>query len=287
MYLAGGTFRGRRILERETIERMWTPEVSLWTLREEGYGFAFATETYKGLTLVRHNGGGRGSYGSCFYLAPSRGQAVIALANWPALLPLVRGVFDAVFALPPTAPARARPAARDDHAARSRLAGSYLGHLTGLVEIRQDDDAMILSRNGKAFTLQPIRKQQYEGRAADGERISLGVPGDNELEPATFIVVDDGPCERIAPPALVPPDPALWSTFAGTYRLPDCALVNDPSFTVALTGDALTLTWRGVTVPCIALDVTHLACDFGQIAFLTSSDGPQLELWRTMTARRV
>jgi CubicO group peptidase (beta-lactamase class C family) len=286
MYLAGGTFRGRRILAAETIERMWTPIVSLWTEHEEGYGLAFATETFKGLPLVRHNGGGRGSYGSCFYLAPSRGRGVIALTNWPALLPLVRQVFDVVFELPePVAPATPRPALSVDRDGGSRYTGSFLGHLTGLVEIRRVGEDLVLSRNRKDFVIEQLGPQHFMGQAADGERISVGFPGD-EHAPATYIVVDDGPCERIAPPAPIPPDLALWSTFAGTYRLPDCALVNEPSFTVTLADDHLALTWRGATVPCLGLDATHFACDFGQLAFLPSAAGPQLELWRTMVARR-
>jgi len=284
MYLSQGSYRGRRILAPETIGQMWTPLVKLWTLRDEGYGLAFATETYKGVSLVRHNGGGRASYGSCFYLAPSRGQGVIALANWPGFMGLVHQIFDLIFELPATV--TAPPPIQSDHGAWPLYEGTYLGHMTGLVQIRIAGDELMLTRNGKEFTLQPLHPQQYVGEARDGDRSSVGFPGDAG-KPASVIVVDDGPCERIAPLATVAPNPALWSSFAGTYRLPEAALVNDATFTIALEGEHLMLTWRGTMVPCVALDATHFACDFGQIAFIAAPDGPQLELWRTMTARRV
>jgi len=283
MYLNHGSFRGRRILSPETISEMHTPSVRLWTLRNEGYGLAFATEDYKGIQLVRHNGGGRGSYGASFYLAPDQEMGIIALANRPGFIGLIYEIFDMIFD-PPASMSR-QPMALPDRTAWQRLVGAYLGHLTGLVAIRMVSDQLILARNGKEFTLQQMAANEFVGEAADGERIAIGFPRQKSDE-ASYVVVDDGPCQRVTLPTPTP-NPSLWQDFVGTYRLPEAALVRDDTFIVSLANGVLYLTWKGATVPCIPLEGNQFACDFGLISFRTLSEGPLLEVWRTMTARRV
>jgi CubicO group peptidase (beta-lactamase class C family) len=283
-YLNHGVFHGQRILLPETIREMQTPLVWLWTLRNEGYGLAVATEEYKGVSLVRHNGGGRSSYGACFYLAPSENIGVIALANRPGFIGLLHEIFDMLFNPPGSSPRQ--PVAAPDRAAWPRFVGAYLGHLTGLVTIGLVSDQLILKRNGKEFTLRQIGENEFVGEAADGEQIAIGFPGSESGE-APYVVLDDGPCQRIAAPSAIPPNPALWQTFVGTYRLPEAALVNDNTFVVSRTNDIVSLTWRETTVLCIPLESTRLACDFGLIRFTAATKGPLLEIWQTMTARRV
>lgn len=87
---------------------------------------------------MRHNDGGHGSYGACFYLAPSEHIGVIALANRPGFLGLLHEIFDMLFDLPGSVPRQ--PVASPDRAAWRRFVGAYLGHLTVLVTIRLVDD---------------------------------------------------------------------------------------------------------------------------------------------------
>jgi len=145
---------------------------------------------------------------------------------------------------------------------------------------------LLLARNGKEFTLRQKGGNEFVGEAADGEQIAVGFPGPASGE-APYVVLNDGPCQHVAAAPVIPPDPSLWQTFVGTYRLPEAALVNDGTFVVSLTNDIVSLSWRGTTVPCIPLESNHFACDFGLIGFTAAPEGPLLEIWRTMTARRV
>jgi hypothetical protein len=284
MYLNHGSFHCQRILLPETIRDMQTPLVRLWTLRNEGYGLAFATEEYRGVSLARHNGGGRGSYGACFYLAPSENIGVIALVNRPGFIGLLHEIFDMLF--DPPGSISSQPVASPDRAAWRGFVGSYLGHLTGLVTIRMASDQLTLARNGKEFTLRQMGENTFVGDAADGEQIAIGFP-DPESGEALYVVVEDGPCQRVATPPVIPPNPALWQAFVGTYRLPDAALVNDDTFVVSLSNGIISLTWKGATVSCIPLEGDQFACDFGLIRFTAAPEGPLLEIWQTMTARRI
>ncbi len=147
-------------------------------------------------------------------------------------------------------------------------------------------DQLILTRNGKEFTLRQMSGITFVGEATDGERVAVGFPG-LASEEASYVVVDDGPCQRVATPPVIPPNLSLWQAFVGTYRLPEAALVNDDTFVVSLKIDIVSLTWRGTTVPCIPLENTRFASDFGLIRFTAATEGPLLEIWQTMTAKRV
>jgi CubicO group peptidase (beta-lactamase class C family) len=284
MYLNHGSFHGQRILTPESIHEMQTPLVRLWTMRNEGYGLAFATEEYNGVSLVRHNGGGRGSYGACFYLAPSENIGVVALANRPGFIGLLHEIFDMLF--DPPGSMLSQPAPAPDRVAWRRFVGSYVGHLTGLVIIRLVSDQLILTRNSKEFALRQMGEHMFVGDAADGEQIAIGFPGPASGK-ARYVVVDDGPCQRVATPPVIPPNLSRWRTFVGTYRLPEAALVNDDMFVVTLSNGIISLTWKGTTVPCIPLEGDQFACDFGLISFTAAAEGPLLEIWRTMTASRI
>jgi hypothetical protein len=147
-------------------------------------------------------------------------------------------------------------------------------------------DQLTLTRNGKEFTLRQMGENTFVGDAADGEQIAIGFPGPESGE-ALYVVVDDGPCQRVATPPVIPPNLSLWQAFVGTYRLPKAALVNDDMFVVSFSNGIISLTWKGTTVPCIPLEDDQFACDFGLIRFTAATEGPLLEIWQTMTARRI
>lgn len=285
MYLADGRFEGRTILSPETIRLMRTPIVRTWTPDDGGYGLTLATETYKGVPLVRHHGGGIASYGCCFTLAPTLGVGIALLANGSPLVPLLRHLLDHVLDRPTSVPPQ--PVVAPDRALWPAYTGTYLSIYTGLVELRVADDRLFLTRNGRMFALEALEPRLYTGKAVKGdETIAVGlVP---TLPGATpYLVVDDSPCERVAPIAPISPDRVLWAGFAGTYQLPGGSLMPGPPLTVTLDGDTLHLAQGGASMSCIPLDATHFACDRGLLAFHSTPDGPALEVWRTMIARRV
>src|SRR5262249_7988270 len=144
--------------------------------------------------------------GACFYLAPSENIGVIALANRPGFIGLLHEIFDMLFNLPDSVPRQ--PVAAPDRGAWRRFVGSYLGHLTGLVTISFVSYRLVLARNGKEFTLRQMGKNEFVGEAADSEHIAIGFPGPESGE-ALYVIVDDGPCQRVATPQIIPPDPSL------------------------------------------------------------------------------
>jgi CubicO group peptidase (beta-lactamase class C family) len=284
MYLSDGHFAGQTILTPETVRLMQSPLVRTWTLDDGGYGLTFATETYKGVPLVRHHGGSVASYGCCFTLAPDRGVGIALLANGGPLLPLLRQLLDLLLDLP--ADVAPPPAAAPDRALWPAYTGTYLGIYTGLVDLRAQDDHLLLVRNGREFVLEVRETRLYAGRAVDGEEtIAVGlVPTAPGATP--YLAVDDSPCERVTPIAPIAPDSALWRTFTGTYRLPGGSLMPGLPLTVTLDGDTLRIARGGASMPCLPLDATHFACDLGLLAFQPAPGGPTLEVWRTMIARR-
>jgi CubicO group peptidase (beta-lactamase class C family) len=297
MYLNGGSYKGRQLLQPETVQRMQTPLVSLYTLNDEGYGLTFASERYKGHSLVRHNGGGVAAYASCFYLAPENRIGVILLSNYGSALGLVHHLLDQVL---PTAakpgssviqPSAAVPEESEPERSRSPgYTGTYLGFYTGLVEIWEDKDTnrLLLRRNGKEFVLHQRVLHQYWGSSSgddDGEIVTVGFPEATARGSVDLVVVNDSPCVRSA--NIVPPVPDItnWRRFVGTYELDD-PLTASRTILITLEEDTLTLSRGGRKYHCLPLDAHHFACDEGLLAFRESGQGPLLELWRTMIARR-
>ena len=290
MFLNDGEYEGRRILSPETIRLMQTLQVRMWTLRDEGYGLTLASEMYKGLQLLRHNGGGLASYASGFYLAPERGIGVILLANGGAAGKLLYNVLDRVFGLP--AVEDQPPVGAPDPARWPEYVGTYLGPYTGVVTVAASDaDTLTLTRNGKPFRLERIEGARYLGKAmeeTDNERIGVGfVPGTTDA-PA-YVVVDDSPCAKIdASFDDAMPDDATLSTYAGTNLLPAGALLLPTLLTPTVTcdGGLLFFTWGGATHACTSLGAGRFACDAGLLDFHEIPDGMSLTLQETFVCPR-
>ena len=245
MLLNDGVYEGQRILAAETIRLMQTPQVRLWTLRgDEGYGLTLASETRKGLRLLRHNGGGLASYASGFILAPEQGIGVILLANGGYAGRLFNSVLDRVFGLPDV---EKLPATASDPARWAEYTGTYLGPYTGVVTVAVSDaDTLTLTRNGRPFLLERIEGGRHVGKTmdkADGERIGVGFVAATEGAPA-YVVVEDSPCAKIAAPLDdAMPDAATLASYAGTYALPAGALLPAALLTPTIASDGGRLTF--------------------------------------------
>jgi CubicO group peptidase (beta-lactamase class C family) len=297
MFLHQGRFQDRAIVRPETILRMHTPVVRLWTAREEAYGLGWAMETYKGLRLLRHNGGGIGSYRCYFYLIPQHEFAFILLANGPPPPNLLQEVLDQLFELPTIVPTP--PILPADRAVWERYTGAYIGIYTGLVEVRVEGEHLYLRRNGKDVRLEQRDREQanhYIGATQDGDQtLSVGFLAEEPNQGASvlgvgktrYLVVDDAPCGRVPFLPEVVPEPVLWSEWTGTYLLPGGSAMPNPALTVTLEAGTVMLTRGQSKMPCIPVSPSEFACDEGLLAFRPTDDGPCLEMWRTMTAKRI
>lgn len=286
LHLNQGRFRGRQLLSPESVRTMHMPIVSLWTLAEEGYGLTFATERYKGVRLVRHNGGGLASYASGFYLAPDEEMAVVLLANGDRPMAILRHLLDQLFELP--AQSEMPRAIAPDHTAWPRYVGTYLGIYTGLATIQIVDDQLILDLNGESFPLSMREPDLYFAqRSGGGSLISVGFLPEAE-GPTRFLVLNDSPCERIGPPGAIAPDPAAWAAYAGTYVAPEAATLREDTYVVRVEGERLMFHPRhDKAFPCIALDDTRFACGLGLLEFHATGAGPALVFMKTFTLTRV
>lgn len=285
MYLGGGHYRHQQLLQPETIQMMQAPVVHTFTQQDEGYGLAFATEQYKGVDLVRHNGGGVASYASYFYLAPEQQTGVILLSNGGPQRGLITALLDLLLAFPATKPPRD---VTEDQPFWPRYVGTYLGIYTGLVEVHADMHHLRLTRNGKAFILHPRGAHQFVGKAeTDDETISLGFVDVDDDGADPILILDDSPCQRVPPIPAIAPEPAGWARFVGDYELPAATLMSQHMLHISLNDEALALTQGQATYRCIPLGGKQFACDAGLLAFHDGPHGIELEMWRTMTASRI
>lgn len=285
MFLSQGRYNHEQILSAETIRSMQTPQVKLWTLGEEGYGLTLAIERYKGLTLVRHNGGGVSSYLSGFMLIPERRAAIVLHGNGGPLAGLMRALLDDLFLLPEAEPAPVTMPS--DPSKWSAYVGTYLGIYTGLVVVEVVKQKLQLTRNGKVYLLELHCQDHYIGKADDSDvMISVGFL-QTQGEQTNMLVVDDSPCERLMAPFSMAPDSHRWASFVGKYLLPGESLIPSGEITVTLQDKTLFLTRGARTMPCLPIDATTFACDEGVISFLEMADDVVLLFQRTMRARRV
>jgi CubicO group peptidase (beta-lactamase class C family) len=287
LYLHNGTYRNQRLLSPDTVQLMQSPQVRYWTRDEGGYGLTWATSLYRGCPLVRHNGGGVSSFQSVFILVPSQECALLLLANGGRVVELVPEILDTLLTLPAEAPPPAVPPAYA--AAWPSYVGSYLGPYTGLVAVDMVQQELWLTRNGRRFRLEPHCPRHYLGQAEEGpELISVGFPASGSSgTPSDFVVVDDSPCQRVAPGQLCAPDPERWASYGGRYELPGGPLMLVRDLLVEVEDTTLYLTYGTQRMPCLPLTPTTFACDAGVLAFQSTAEGVFLEFQRTMLARHV
>lgn len=168
MLLAGGRSGPRRLIKRETLGQMWTPQL---TKEKKGFGLGFLVGEFAGHKSVQHTGAVYGFTCSIVVL-PKAGIAVIVLCNDDiALGPVVRISHAALEAMleaklgqkPPAKPA---PVALD-RAQLSALTGDFESP-SYWAEIRLVDDRLQASISGQTMTLVPIEPLRFE---ADGLRV--------------------------------------------------------------------------------------------------------------------
>jgi CubicO group peptidase (beta-lactamase class C family) len=99
MHIAGGVFRGKRLLSEAGIRAMASPHMPYSRDRMYGYGFSRRAD-YHGVTLVEHSGGLRGVASNIGFV-PEKGVGVAVLSNlsgtpsaraWLAAVNLILGL---------------------------------------------------------------------------------------------------------------------------------------------------------------------------------------------------
>jgi hypothetical protein len=213
---------------------------------------------------------------------------VVLLANGGRVIELVSPLLDSILRLP--AEARQEGTAPPDYTADwPSYCGTYLGPYTGLVTVETVDQELWLTRNGTRFRLEPHCLRHYLGQAEEGpEMISVGFPAlEPTGAPSDFVVIDDSPCQRIAPAPPCVPDPEGWDVYVGHYELPGGPLMLLRDLQVEVEDSTLYLTYGAQKMPCLPITPTTFACDSGVIAFQSTVEGIVLEFQRTMLARPV
>jgi CubicO group peptidase (beta-lactamase class C family) len=309
LHLNAGRFRDARLLAPESVALMHTPQVSLYTVHDEGYGLTFRTERYKGFRLLRHNGVFQ-CYSSVFYLAPDQGVGVSILFNGIAAGvgadALAKGICDELLDLPVAAPPL-QPVAPVP-SAWPRHTGTYLSRFSGLAEIAVQDDQLTLRRPGAAspaLRLEMLASNRYFGHAPDGKVISVGfvpvnsaqcppstdsqahladLPAD-PMEPMRYLMLDGAPFERLVRDDAFVPDPSAWAAYVGIYH--------GETGTKVVRVEGETLVVRSVEddaeARCAALSPTSFAGVLGLFEFQIDESGVVTGLLhgRTMPHRRV
>lgn len=235
LHLHAGRFQSQVLLTPASVALMHTPQVSLYTVHDEGYGLTFRTERYKGIRLLRHHGLFM-CYSSIFYLAPDHGMGVSILFNSIAAPvgadALAKSIFDELLALP--AEQALPPDSSSGPLVRLSVAvnpsewphvtGEYLGLNAGLATIAVVEDHLTLDLNGTVVPLQMHAPHVYFGHSPmSGTLVSVGfVPpsgyAPNSVPGATrHLLVNGSLFERFARNPDYRPDLARLATYVGVY----------------------------------------------------------------------
>ena len=115
--LDGGVLQGKRILDRATLERMWTPTREISTpdpnARRQAVGLSWFIGQHRGQRIISHGGGDTG-YLTDLVLVPEGRKAVVWMTNvdFVGPAPITRAALDVVLGLKPEPIVSKRSAAR-------------------------------------------------------------------------------------------------------------------------------------------------------------------------------
>ncbi len=269
MQMNSGRFHDKQVLSPESVAEMHKIQVDLYTTTGTGYGLTFGNDTYKGISLVEHNGA-ISSFGSQFVMIPNAGVAIVILFNRTtpdfAAETIVHRILDQLLDLPEEA---AKPQAIEPERSLWPLyIGDYLGQYNGLASIQDEGDRLTLDFNGTLVPLNALRKDLYFGQKPDSEEtVSVGfVP--EEASPTRYIIVDGTPYGRIERDSSFVPDSLAWKAYVGTYTgvFPLETFIKDGCLYVDFT-------FFHQKLSCTPLDNTRFVCERGLIEFQMADEG--------------
>jgi hypothetical protein len=280
MLLNNGRFQNTPILSPESIAVMWAPSGKRYTPgAESGYGLACYTGEYKGVRQVRH-GGMLESYNCYLTLFPEQGIGVVLQCNYDGedrTFGLIHDIYDRLLDVPPGAPPPLQ--VPPNRRLWPRHVGTYLSVQRGLASVNIVADQLILERNGEAAPLTAVEGGLY---LADGTAVGfvLEVAG-----PTHYLVIDGEPYRRFECDQAFVPDPAAWTTYAGTY----VEWEFDPyPIRIRVAEGQLFIRWWGEEVGCLPLSNTSFISRRGLIEFEVGADqAPVLILGKAARCYRI
>lgn len=287
LHLNAGRFGSQPLLSPASVALMHTPQVSLFTARDEGYGLTFRTERYKGIRLLRHHGLFM-CYSSIFYLAPDHGVGVSILFNSIAAPvgadALAKRLFDELLALPAeeTRPRSFVPLSEEDSSHSSqwpRFAGEYLGLNAGLARIAVVAERLTLDLNGIVVPLRMHAPNVYYGISpVSGALISVGFVSTSDPASAAtrYLLVNESLFERFTRDPGYRPDSALLAIYDGVYSGETGTLV------VSSEGDTLVVQSPedNIEARCVALGPARFVGALGLIEFTVDETGRVMGMTR-------
>lgn len=164
-YFNKGRVGERQLLKPETVERMFTPQL---TTNASGFGHGFSVGTYRSHKSVSHSGAVYG-FSSSLVALPNEKLAAIVLANDDvAMGPVTRLSNDALDLLLAVKLGEKKPTPKatfkSEHAFLSQCAGHYESE-SYWAEIEFDDGGSRINMSGQRMTLRPVGEESFE---ADG-----------------------------------------------------------------------------------------------------------------------
>lgn len=274
MHLHLGSFYDQAILSPQSVAEMHRPQVNCYTTADSAYCLTFWQETYKGLRVVRHEGG-FGSFGSRIVMLPEQGSAVILLHNHlsPAFNPdrLINRVFDDLFDLPEQEPVP--QATVPDSSLWTRYTGNYLCPYHGIVSIKQSGDQLVLRMQHRELPLQAYNQHTYFAWQPEDQRMTTVGFVPEAAGPTQYIALDGlygSVGTRLADDYRYTPDLQALHEYAGSYRLEGLATL---TFRVE---DGQLLLYEPLSnqeTPCVPLDAYTFAGTISPIEFMRDASG--------------
>jgi CubicO group peptidase (beta-lactamase class C family) len=216
MLIDGGSFRGRQVLSKDSVQAMMSPQRRVFLSPVSHYGLLLFVDEYKGLRRVSH-AGGISTFAALFEVIPDTGSAVILLMNRVGpgfdVAGLVNGIFDELLGLPA---ASERTASEPNRASWPTFEGTFSSDAVGVIRIEIADQDLVADFNGRRVTLLAEADDLYAGGEGPG-RVAVGFVRDDD-RPVEYVSVLGMPLRRTGEGAAQEAAPVDdVACYAGTY----------------------------------------------------------------------
>jgi hypothetical protein len=215
MLLAEGTADGRRIITAETLQQMFTPQV---TDQDTGFGLGFAVGTFAGHRSIHHTGAVYG-FTSSIVVLPEPAIAVVVLANEDIATGPVRSLSDTALELmlmaktgrQPSEPAKSVSLNTDQ---LMSLAGQY--ESPGLwAEVMLVDGRLHADISGQPMVLRPVGMLRFEADGRFAHRSTIEFQRDEQKRIIGMRAL--GQQFTKVPAETEAAIPRMWQSYLGSY----------------------------------------------------------------------
>jgi hypothetical protein len=202
MYMRGGvTEDGERVISKEGLDRLWTPQIEISA--DTSYGLGWFVSDYKGLRKVGHAGNAIG-YTSEFLFSPDAELGIVLLSNMRSADPahdlIVQRLFELVYSQPDESTEQFEfliergEAAQEEFAEQivalrrrqaRRLSGTYVNDELGPLELSVTTEGTPVFRVGPLV----MPYARFEAPSVREGTMIVTIP---PLAGLTFVIRDDG-----------------------------------------------------------------------------------------------